>query len=81
MYEFTATQQFFQGDSLQNYTLSAVVKVDCYSGKRHIKSPFKLFVILSKHALNRFTLTDWLLQPQSGYPSCMGSFGMCLIIK
>ena len=31
-YRFTATQQFFQGDLLQNYTLSAAVRVDCYSG-------------------------------------------------
>ena len=33
-YRFTATQQFFQGDSLQNYTLSAMVRVDCDSGER-----------------------------------------------
>ena len=39
----------------------------------------KLFVILSKHALNRITVTDWLLQPQSDYPSCMGSSFICLI--
>ena len=32
-YRFTATQQFFQGDSLQNYTLSAMVRVDCNSGE------------------------------------------------
>ena len=35
-YRFTATQQFFQGDLLQNYTLSAAVRVDCYSGKQRI---------------------------------------------
>ena len=37
MYKFTATQQFFQGDSLLNYTLSAVVRVACHSGKHHDK--------------------------------------------
>ena len=32
-YNFAADQQFFQGDQLQNFTLSAVVKVDCHSGE------------------------------------------------
>ena len=32
-YRFTAAQQFSQGDSLQNYTLSAMVRVDCHSGE------------------------------------------------
>ena len=35
-YRFTATQQFFRGDLLQNYTLSAAIRVDCYSGKQRI---------------------------------------------
>jgi len=35
MYRYNVSQQFFDGDSLQNYTLSAVVGVaiDCLSGK------------------------------------------------
>ena len=32
-YRFTVSQQFFQGDLFQNYTLSAIVRVDCNSGE------------------------------------------------
>ena len=43
MYTYNVSQQFFQGDALQNYTLSAVVRVDCYSGKQQIYSSIIMY--------------------------------------
>ena len=39
-YRFTASHQFFQGDLLQDYTLSALIRTHCYSGKKNISMLF-----------------------------------------
>ena len=44
-YTFAVDQQFFHGDLLQNLTLSAVVRVDCYSGE------LKLLSLVAPHCL------------------------------
>ena len=56
-YRFAATQQFFRGDLLQNYTLSAAVRVDCYSGKQRINP--RLYIPITFVAVFLYSSAVW----------------------
>ena len=60
-YRFTASHQFFQGDLLQDYTLSALIRTHCYSGKKNISMLFFFSFVVFVFSLIKFEAIATLL--------------------